>query len=363
MKNKNNKTQVVVGLSGGVDSSVSLALLKKQGFEPVGVSFKYPVWKDKRNPLKENICCSQNGFDIAKKICQKLDVPHYIINDRLNFEKKVIGYFLSTLRNKQTPSPCLMCNRFVKFQGLFDFARKKGIKYVATGHYARIRRNKKTEKYELLKGIDKTKDQSYFLSLLNQKQLGNIIFPLGKYTKKEVYQIAKKEGFDFFSKTKQSQDLCFVSQKALKFYLEEKIGIQMGDIVDGKGNILGQHNGLFYYTIGQRKGFNIPNGPWWVTDLNKKKNQLIITNKENDPALFRKIVALNKCHFISGVKPKGVIRVMARIRFNQKTSRAKLVIIKDKVKSIFEKPQKAVTPGQFAVFYQGNVCLGGGIII
>ncbi len=357
-----NKKRVLVGLSGGVDSSVSLLLLKKQGFKPIGVSFKYSVWKDKQNTLKENICCSKSGFAIARKICRKLKIPYYMIDERLNFEKKVIDYFLSALKNKQTPSPCLICNRFVKFQGLFDFARKKGIKYIATGHYARIRKNPKTNKYELLKGIDKTKDQSYFLSLLEQKQLRNIIFPLGGHTKKEVYQIAKKEGFNFFSKIKQSQDLCFVSRKALPFYLEEKIGVQAGDIVHKKGNVLGRHRGLFHYTIGQRKGINIPNGPWWVAGLDKKKNRLIITNKENDPALFRKTISLSQCHFISGVKPKGTIKVMAKIRFNQKVSRARLVVAEDKVKLIFKKPQRAVTPGQFAAFYQSNVCLGGGVI-
>ncbi|MEA2113592.1 MAG: tRNA 2-thiouridine(34) synthase MnmA [Patescibacteria group bacterium] len=352
----------MVGLSGGVDSSVALFLLKKQGFNPVGVSFKYPVWEDKQNPLKENTCCSKSGFALAKKVCQKLKVPYYIIDARLNFEKKVISYFLSELKNKRTPSPCLICNRFVKFQGLFDFARKKGIKYIATGHYARIRKNKKTAKYELLKGADKTKDQSYFLSLLGQKQLGNIIFPLGEYAKKEVEQIAKKEGLDFFSKIKQSQDLCFVSQKALPFYMEEKIGVQEGDIVDEKRNILGRHRGLFYYTIGQRKRINIPNGPWWVADLNKKENRLIITNEENDPALFRRTVILDKCYFISGAKPKKTTEVMVKIRFNQKVSRAKLVVGKNKVKLIFKKPQRAVTPGQFAVFYQGDICLGNGVI-
>ena len=359
---RKNKTRVVVGLSGGVDSSVALALLKKQGFEPVGVSFKYSVWKDKRNLLKENICCSKNGFTIAKKVCRELGVPYYIIDDRFNFEKKVIGYFLSVLKNKQTPSPCLICNRFVKFQGLFEFAQKKGIKCVATGHYAKTRKNKKTGKYELLKGTDKTKDQSYFLPLLGQRQLRNIIFPLGEYTKKEVEQIAKKEGFDFFSKVKQSQDLCFVSQKAMPFYLEEKIGVQEGDVVNKEGNILGRHRGLFNYTIGQRKGIDVPNGPWWVAGLDKKKNQLIITNKKNDPILFHKEIVLNKCHFISGEKPKGIIKVMAKIRFNQITTEAKLTIAKNKVKLIFKKPQKTATPGQFAVFYQSNVCLGCGVI-
>lgn len=345
------KKRVVVGLSGGVDSAVALALLKKEGFDPVGVSL-----------LKENICCPENAFVVAKKICQKLKIPYYIIDDRLNFDEKVIGYFLSALKNSQTPSPCLICNRFVKFQGLFDFAQKNGIKYVATGHYARIRKNKKTSNYELLKGVAQTKDQSYFLSLLEQKHLRNIIFPLGEYTKKEVYQIAKKEGFNFFTKIKQSQDLCFVSRKAAPFYLEEKLGVQLGGIVDKKGNILGAHRGLFHYTIGQRKGINVPNGPWWVAGLEKKKNRLIITNKENDSALFRKTVALEKCHFISGAEPKGIIKVMAKIRFNQIASSAKLSVVGKKAKLVFEKPQKAVTPGQFAVFYQGNVCLGGGII-
>ena len=187
---KKNKKRVVVGLSGGVDSLVSLALLKKQGFRPIGVSFMYSVWEDERNLLRENICCSESGFTIAKKICQKLKVPYYVVDARSDFNEKVISYFLSELKNNRTPSPCLVCNQFVKFQGLFDFAREKGIKYVATGHYARIRKYKKTKRYELLKGVAQAKDQSYFLSLLGQKQLRNIIFPLGEYAKKEVRQIA-----------------------------------------------------------------------------------------------------------------------------------------------------------------------------
>ncbi|MCG2809496.1 MAG: tRNA 2-thiouridine(34) synthase MnmA [Candidatus Portnoybacteria bacterium] len=348
MIQKNKKT-VLVGLSGGVDSSVALAILKKQGLKPIGVSFRHSV-------------CSENNFAIAKKICQKLKVPYHIIDARLDFNEKVIGYFLSELKDNRTPSPCLICNRFVKFQGLFDFARAEGIEYVATGHYARIKKNEKTGEYELLKGVDKMKDQSYFLSLLEQEQLGKIIFPLGEYTKKEVYQIAAQEGFKFFSEIKQSQDLCFVGKKALPFYLDEKLGVQPGDIVDKKGNVLGRHKGLFHYTIGQRKGMNISGGPWRVVDLDKKKNRIIITNKENDPALFRKTISLARCHFISGVKPKGEIKVMAKIRFNQKASRARLSVVGNKAKLIFEKPQKAATPGQFAVFYKGSVCLGGGAI-
>jgi len=361
MRSKNKK--VIVGLSGGVDSSVSLLLLKEQGYEPVGVSLKYSSWKDKRNLLKENVCCSKESFAIAKKICQKLKVPYYIIDEQIDFEKKVMGYFISVLKNKKTPNPCLICNRLVKFNKLFEFARKNNIEYIATGHYARIKKNEKTGRYNLLQAKDRNKDQSYFLCLLKQSQLKNIIFPLGDYTKDQVYQIAKKNKFNFFSKIKQSQDLCFIASKSMKFYLEEKIGIEPGDIVDNKGNVLGKHQGLHFYTIGQRKGINLPNGPWWVSKFDKRKNELIVVNKENDPALFSEKIIVSDHHFISGKIPKGIIKIKAKTRFNQKANSAKLYIKSNNtLELVFNKPQKTVTPGQWAVFYKGNVCLGGGII-
>jgi len=158
----NNKTKVVVGLSGGVDSSISLLLLKKQGYQPIGVSLKYSIWENKRNILKENVCCSAESFNIAREICKKLNVPYYIIDEQLDFKEKVIGYFLRVLKEKKTPNPCLVCNRLVKFSKLFDFAKKKGIKYVATGHYARVRENKEIKKYELLKGKDEKKTKAIF---------------------------------------------------------------------------------------------------------------------------------------------------------------------------------------------------------
>ena len=361
MKSKNKK--VVVGLSGGVDSSVSLLLLKEQGYEPIGVSLKYSSWKNKKNLLKENICCSTESFNIARKVCDKLKVPYYIIDERVDFKKKVMGYFLSVLKEKKTPNPCLVCNRLVKFNKLFEFAKKNNIKYVATGHYARIKKNQKTNLYELLKAKDNNKDQSYFLCLLKQNQLKNIVFPLGDYTKEEVYKIAKKHGFDFFDKIKQSQDLCFVSGKSIKFYLEKEIGIEPGDIVSNKGDVLGKHRGLHFYTIGQRKGINLPNGPWWVSKFDKIKNRLIVVNKEDDPALFSRKIIVSDYHFISGKIPEKMIEVKAKIRFSQKVSSGKLYIRKNNtLEIVFDKPQKAVTSGQWAVFYQGNVCLGGGII-
>jgi tRNA-specific 2-thiouridylase len=360
---RDNNFQIVVGLSGGVDSSVSLLLLKKQGYQPIGVSLKYAVWENKRNILRENVCCSEASFSIAREICKRLDVPYYIIDEQIDFKEKVIGYFLNVLKDKKTPNPCLACNRLVKFNKLFEFAKKKGAKYVATGHYARVRKNKKTGKYELLRGKDDKKDQSYFLCLLDQEQLAKIIFPLGDYTKEQVYRIAQKEGFEFFTKVKQSQDLCFVAQQSILPYLEEEIGLEPGEIVDKKGSVLGQHQGLHFYTIGQRKGIGLAGGPWWVVGFNRKKNQLIVTNKENDPALFSKEVIVADYHFISGQAPIRAIKAKAKTRFNQKLASVKIHPPKDnKLKLVFDKPQKAVALGQWAVFYDGDVCLGGGVI-
>jgi len=364
MSGKNKK--IVVGLSGGVDSSVSLLLLKKQGYQPVGVSFKYALWENKKNQLKENICCSEKSFAITREVCQRLGVEYHIVDDTIDFRDKVMGYFLNVLKEKKTPNPCLVCNRLVKFKSLIDFAKKKGASYIATGHYARVKRNK--DKYQLLKGKDKKKDQSYFLSLLGQKELSKIIFPLGEYTKEKVYQIAKEEGLYFFEKTKQSQDLCFVSSKSIPFYLEEKLGFEPGKIVDTKDNILGEHQGLYFYTIGQRKGINLSGGPWYVVDFDKTKNYLIITNKKDDPALFKKEVILSSFSFVSGQFPEKEIpekeiKVEAKTRFNQGLSSAKIYPPKgDVLKLIFSQPQKAITPGQWAVFYSKDVCLGGGAI-
>lgn len=327
MKKSNNR-QVIVGLSGGVDSGVALLLLKKQGYQPIGLTLEY------------------GDFEKAKKICQKLKVPHYFIDCRKEFNKKVIGYFSKISKQDKTPNPCIVCNYSIKFKILFDFAREKGAQYVATGHYARIKDG------QLLRAKDKKKDQTYFLCLLKQKQLKKILFPLGDYTKKEVYQIAKQEKLDFVIRQKQSQDLCFTPPKIIS---------KPGQIIDQKGNVLGEHQGLYKYTIGQRKGIRLSNGPWWVTDFIKKKNQLIVTNKENDPNLFKKIVSLTGINFISGRLPQKPIEVKAKTRYNQPLAWAKLHLNSSRL--IFSKPQKAITPGQWAVFYQGEVCLGGGMIV
>ncbi len=360
---KNNKGKIVVGLSGGVDSSVALVLLKKQGYQPIGVSFKYNIWKSSKNQLKQNACCSAESLAIAKKVCQKLKVPHYIIDKKLDFKKKVMEYFLLSLQKNETPNPCIICNRLMKFNHLSQFAKKMKAEYLATGHYARIKKAK-DGKYQLLKAKDKEKDQSYFLCLLEEKELKKIIFPLGNYFKKEVYQIAKKAGINFFTKKKQSQDLCFVSAKSLKAYLENKIGIKEGDIVDNQGNILGKHQGLHFYTLGQRKGIKLSGGPWKVVKKDSQKNQLVVTNQKNDADFSTKEAFLSDVHFISGKFPQKAMKIQVKTRFVQKPVLAKLSIEKkqNRGKLFFNKPQYSITPGQWAVFYQKDVCLGGGIL-
>ena len=358
---KENKNKIVVGMSGGVDSSMALVLLKEQGWNPVGVSLKYAVWQDNENTLRENVCCSTESFAIAKDVCRKLNVPHHIFDISKEFQQEVIEYFLKELKNKKTPNPCVVCNRKLKFKKLFLWAKKHGIKQVATGHYAKVEKNEKTGKHELLRAKDKEKDQTYSLSFLSQKQLKKIILPLGDYTKKEIYALAKTNGFDVFEKQKQSQDFCFVAGNSLGCFLEKEIGIKKGEIKNLKGNVLGEHQGLHFYTIGQRKGLNVSNGPYFVIGMDKKKNELLVSKSQKD--LLTKSAILSPCNFNLG-KPKRPINIRAKIRSHHKLAKAKLSLIKNgKVKITFDKNQKAITPGQFAVFYDGEVCLGGGRII
>jgi len=355
------KRKVIVGLSGGVDSSVALILLKKQGFEPIGVTLKLPVWENKLNACRDNVCCTPASIKVAETICKKLRVPYFVIEAQKEFRKEVINYFVKELKQYHTPNPCLICNRNLKFQLLIKLAEKMKIPYVATGHYAQVKFNKKIDLYELLKGKDKDKEQSYSLSFLTQKQLKHLIFPLGNYFKAEVYKIAKKEGFPYFEKIKQSQNFCFVSNKALPLFIQKEIGINSGPIKNIKGNILGQHQGLYFYTLGQRKGLNLANGPFYVIDFNIKKNTLIVSKNKKD--LNKKTAILSPLNIVSGKITAKKMKIQAKIRSRSPMASATLYFVnKNKAKIVFNKPQKAITPGQFCVFYQGQKCLGGGII-
>lgn len=361
MKNY-SKIKIVVGMSGGVDSSMALVLLKKQGFEPVGVSLKYAVWKNKDNLLRENVCCSAQSFRVARDICKELKVSYYIFDVKKEFKKEVIDYFLKELKGNKTPNPCIICNRWLKFKKLFEWAKEHNIEYVATGHYAKVQKNSKTQKYELKRAKDKKKDQTYSLCLLPQKWLKNTVFPLADYTKSEVYKIAKQKGFEIFLKQKQSQDFCFVAGKSMECFLRKEVGERKGIIKDDNGNVLGKHEGLHFYTIGQRKGINLSGGPYFVLDMDPLSNVLIVTKNENN--LFCKELVLSNFHFISDTLPKKKIRVEAKIRSHHPLASAILFPSnKNRLKLVFDKSQKAVAPGQYVVFYNKNICLGGGRII
>ncbi len=360
MRKKNheaNKKKVVVGMSGGVDSSLALLLLKEQGYEPIGVSLKLPVWRNRSNCLKENVCCTKEAFSIAKKICRQAGVKHYILDVSRDFQKVVIKYFLEEYANLRTPNPCIICNRGLKFRKLLEFADKHGVKYVATGHYARIAVNGRNEKWELQKAKDKLKDQTYSLSCLPQKWLPRIMLPLGEYLKSEVYAMAKDRGLGFFEKTKQSQDFCFVSGKSLHEFLKRNLRPRGGEIIDEQGAVLGKHKGLCFYTLGQRKGINVNGGPYYVIGTDAKKNRLIIS--KDSKAAWKRTATLSPCYLSVS---KGSFK--AKTRAQQETTR--IFIKKGKTgkwRVDFGKNGKLLTPGQFCVVYNKGICLGGGRIL
>jgi tRNA-uridine 2-sulfurtransferase len=337
--------KIVVGMSGGVDSSMSVFLLKKAGWEPVGVSLKLAHWESKCNKLGENVCCTGESLRVAKAVCKKLGVAYYTYNASGDFRKIVMGYFDFELKRARTPNPCVVCNRQVKFAKLFEFAKKHGIKYVATGHYA------KTKSGKLLLPKDLGKDQTYGLSFLPKEWLKKIVFPLADYMKDEVYEVAKKNGFELFTKIKQSQDLCFVSGNALHAYMEKKIGMKPGPIKEN-GKIVGEHKGLHFYTIGQKTlGY-------FAKRLDARNNTLVVT-KDRKEILSREAV-LSPFNLLAKI-PK-TMKVMAKIRYRQKLAKATLRREKGRLRIVFDKPLEAITPGQCCVFYKGNECLGGGII-
>jgi tRNA-uridine 2-sulfurtransferase len=350
--------KIVVGMSGGVDSSMSLLLLKKQGYLPIGVSLRFSVWKNNKNTCKENICCTDESFKISEKVCKKLNVPYYIIDVEKSFDKNVIQYFTNELKKGRTPNPCIMCNRFFKFDNLFEFAKNNNIEYVATGHYAKIEFNGNEAKLKLAK--DESKDQTYGLCMLPQNWLKNIILPLGNLLKKEVYDIAKKEGFSFFLKQKQSQDLCFVSKKSMPNFIEENIGLREGNIINCEGKILGKHKGTHFFTLGQKKGLNL-SSRYYVKELDFKKNIVVVTNDINDMNKYKKIL-LEPYNLISSEKFLSK-KVIAKIRYGDSLpSKAKIFFENEKLYVEFDEPRENVTNGQFCVFYDKDVCLGGGII-
>ncbi|OGZ24632.1 MAG: tRNA 2-thiouridine(34) synthase MnmA [Candidatus Nealsonbacteria bacterium RIFCSPLOWO2_01_FULL_43_32] len=347
--------KIIVAMSGGVDSSVAAALLKKQGFDVTGVFMKF--WLGLSTGLVErwNRCCSSDAEKRARAVAKILKMPFYVFNFSKEFKKKIVDDFLKEYQVGRTPNPCVVCNKEIKFGLLLKKALALEADFVATGHYVRIKGDR------LLKGKDKDKDQSYFLWQLSQKQLKHILFPVGNYTKPEVRILAKKFKLPFFE-TPESQEICFVQNTTNEFlarYLKQK----PGSIVDLKGKVLGKHRGLAFYTLGQRKGIGLSGGPYFVLKKDLEKNLLIVTKNEKD--LEQKELRFKNANWLSPKDPAKAWptgqagKIKAKIRYRAKLASGKLV---KPNKFVFDKPQCAITPGQSVVFYLGEELLGGGII-
>jgi len=360
IKTKNKK--IIAAMSGGVDSSVSAALLKRAGFEVIGVFMRF--WTDSRNdnsPVRSNKCCSPDSMRKARKVAKILKVPFYVVDARKEFKERIVDYFLKEHKQGRTPNPCVVCNKEIKFGLLLEKALALEADIIATGHYARIetQNHKKSASYKLLKGKDKTKDQSYFLWQLNQNQLSHIRFPVGEYTKKEVKQMAQKFNFPT-SNVSESQEICFV-QDTVNNFLKKHLPLKPGKIVTEKGKALGHHKGLPLYTIGQRKGIGLSGGPFYVLDKDQKQNKLIVT--KNEKKLYQSKISLKNTNWVSEKPPKTPTNVKAKIRYRHQATPCIINKASNKTCSFqFKKPQRAITPGQSAVFYKGKELLGGGII-
>lgn len=355
MKSQNIK--VAVGMSGGVDSSVAAALLKKQGYDVFGVFFHF--WGEKINgQARENICCSLESQEDARRVANKLGIKFYTINLEPTFKEKVVEDFIAEYQAGKTPNPCVRCNQFIKFGEALTKVRALGADYLATGHYCQIK--KSGDKFFLLKGKDKEKDQTYFLYRLNQKQLSQILFPVGHLKKKQVRKIATK--FDLPTAGKrESQEVCFIPDGDVHAFLQRYLKMFKGEIKNiADEKVIGTHEGLAQYTIGQRKGIGLPGGPWFVVSLDTKKNILWVTNDRKN--LLISECGLSQINWLSDA-PKLPIKVNCKVRYSSSEVRAVVYLDKKKMKLKFNQPQLAVTPGQSAVFYRGKRCLGGAVIV
>jgi len=369
---------VVVAMSSGVDSSVAAAILKKQGYGVVGIFMHF--WKEPhQSELVENKCCSLEAQEDARKVAQILGIPLYTANVAKEFKKEVVDYYLEELKKGRTPNPCVACNQHIKFNVMLKKMLEMKADYIATGHYAQLHKFKvKSSKlkvkeniiYRLYQGKDKEKDQSYFLFNLSQRQLSKILFPVGKYKKSEIRKMAKKFDLPVYNKD-DSQGICFAPEKYPEEFIKRNLKMKKGKIIDTSGKILGEHEGLPIFTIGQRRGINIGGtGPYYVVGKDSKKNELIVTNKEKDAALYRSVALVNILNWVE-IRPKMPMKALVKIRYRHPAVRAIIKLTNNKQPTTnnssyiieFDGPQRAVTPGQAAVFYtsRGEV-LGGGII-
>jgi len=360
------KGTVVVAMSGGVDSSVAAVMLHKQGYNVIGVTMK--LWDFEEvggNINHESGCCSLESFNDAREICVNLGLPHYVMNFSREFHAAVVEDFIDEYLSGRTPNPCIQCNMKIKWKTLLDKAQYLGADYIATGHYARTTFNTATHRFELLRAVDFTKDQSYALWGIQQNSLSKTIFPLGHLTKTEVRNLAHEYNLNTADK-KESQEICFIADNDYHRLLKQfdpklEAQIENGPLMDIDGNLVGYHRGYPFYTIGQRRGLGGGfKSPMYVVDIDAKSNTVIIGN---DDALKTQFFTVKDVNLISRAAIEEPVRAAIKIRYNDEGHAGKIIpLTQTSLKIEFDEPQKSVTPGQSAVFFDGDRVIGGGII-
>ena len=349
MENK----KVLLGMSGGVDSSVSALLLKKEGYEPLGITLEL---------FAGSSCCNINTYIDAKNVCKTIGIPHFTYNCKEQFKDYVINDFIDCYANCRTPNPCIECNKYMKFGIMWEKAKELGCDYIATGHYAKTEYSEKYGRWVLKKSQAGKKDQSYVLWNIPKELIEHVLFPLADFTDKEqIREIARENDLKVANKP-DSEDICFVPDGNYKKFLEINSDIKpkKGNIVNSKGEILGKHTGLYNYTIGQRKGLGISyKVPLFVLGFNKAKNEVIVGEEKE---LYKKEITVTDINLLLVDKIEEPIEVDVKTRYSSKVAKAKIEQEGEYIKVIFDEPQRAITPGQSAVFYVGDIVLGGGKI-
>ena len=363
----NQATKVIVGLSGGVDSSVTAWLLKQQGYQVEGLFMKNWEGDD-----TDDYCPAAVDLQDVFAVCEQLDIPLHVENFAKEYWQNVFEHFLTEYQAGRTPNPDILCNKEIKFKAFLDHALALGADKIATGHYARVAQSAQGD-YQLLKGLDPNKDQSYFLYTLQQFALSHTLFPIGHLPKPEVRRLAEAAGLVVHNK-KDSTGICFIGERKFKDFLQRYLPAQPGDMVNEQGETVGRHEGLMYYTLGQRKGLGIGGGhgdsgePWFVVDKNLTTNQLIVAQGDQQPSLYHNALSAQDLDWVIGHAPPLNQALTAKIRYRQQEQACWIRVFqadsngKNQIVVEFEQPQKAITPGQSIVFYNNEVCLGGGVI-